>query len=206
MGKEELSRYLVDKDSTEVYETEKLALQVLSSTNPPKEFWVLKDPSDSNHIKYLHKVFPDANFVHLHRNPLQTVPSFCSLTQTATSTLLDSVLIESYSRVIANYMIEGERNVYRYRLSLPRSVDSKIFHDVEYQEFIKDPIGTVQSIYNHFGYSFDDEFVHDMRLYLDENPKGKHGVHNYTLEQFKLDKNYLIDQYNSIKQEYLSKR
>ena len=66
---------------------------------------------------------------------------------------------------------------------------SAIFQDIHYKKIVKDPIGTVEKIYNGFGLSLSDEAAERMRRYLDENPQHKYGAHRYTIEQFGLNEN-----------------
>ncbi len=52
---------------------------------------------------------------------------------------------------------------------------------------MRDPIGTVRGIYVHFDLPFTPAAEEAMRRYMAENPKDKHGRHEYTLAEFGLD-------------------
>ena len=52
---------------------------------------------------------------------------------------------------------------------------------------VRDPIGVVRGIYAHFDMRFTEAAELRMRRFLAENPKDKHGRHEYTLEEFGLD-------------------
>jgi hypothetical protein len=58
---------------------------------------------------------------------------------------------------------------------------------VRYTDLMRDPIGVVRGIYAHFDMRFSEAAEHRMRRFLAENPKDKHGRHEYTLEEFGLD-------------------
>jgi hypothetical protein len=62
------------------------------------------------------------------------------------------------------------------------------FFDVRYTDLMRDPIGVVRGIYEHFDMRFSEAAEHRMRRFLAENPKDKHGRHEYTLEEFGLDR------------------
>jgi hypothetical protein len=64
--------------------------------------------------------------------------------------------------------------------------DPRNFFDLHYRDLIKDPIGVIRQIYAYFGYPFSEEFKARIARWLDENPKEKHGIHRYSLEQFGL--------------------
>jgi hypothetical protein len=61
------------------------------------------------------------------------------------------------------------------------------FFDVQFRDTVEDPIAVVQKIYTHFDIPFTEEAHRRMRAYIDDNPRGKRGVHRYTLEDFGLD-------------------
>ena len=49
-----------------------------------------------------------------------------------------------------------------------------------------DPIPMVHRIYAHFGETVSGEMDRKMKAFMEENPRHRHGVHRYTLEQFGL--------------------
>ena len=61
------------------------------------------------------------------------------------------------------------------------------FVDVQFGELVRDPLGLVQRIYTHFGLALGDEARARMERFVRENPREKHGVHRYRLEDFGLD-------------------
>lgn len=60
--------------------------------------------------------------------------------------------------------------------------------DVQYDDTVKDPVGTVRRVYEHFGLDRTPAVDEAVRAYLVENPRDKHGAHKYTLEEFGLDR------------------
>ena len=59
--------------------------------------------------------------------------------------------------------------------------------DMHFGEFIRDEIGMVRRIYEHFGLSLGLDAEQRMRNFLAANPKDKHGTHTYTLADAGLD-------------------
>jgi hypothetical protein len=67
-------------------------------------------------------------------------------------------------------------------------VPAERFVDVHYADLVRDPIGVVRRIYAHFDMRFTEGAELRMRRFLAEHPKDKHGRHEYTLEEFGLDR------------------
>lgn len=61
------------------------------------------------------------------------------------------------------------------------------FYDLHFPDLLKDPMGQVERIYDHFGLALSGEAADAMRAFLAANPQGKHGVHRYRPEEYGLD-------------------
>jgi hypothetical protein len=172
-----------EQDMGEAYAFYKLQLQILQRNFPPAH-WVLKASDHLPNLSVLLSTFPDACIVHLHRDPQEVVPSCCNVTikslQT-TNTLADDVVAEIPQQMMDDFLHDIERAVAARKRADPRS-----FFDLHYRDLIKDPEGVIRQIYEYFGYPFSEEFKARIVEWLDENPKGKHGIHHYSLEQFGL--------------------
>jgi hypothetical protein len=60
--------------------------------------------------------------------------------------------------------------------------------DIQYEDLMKNPIGTVRRIYDHFDYlKWSDEFEQAMRTWLIDNPQGKQGRHSYSSTEFNFE-------------------
>ena len=61
------------------------------------------------------------------------------------------------------------------------------FYDVDYFEFIADPLGTVEDIYRHFGIELTDEAAPAMEESHAESQKGPRAPkHTYSLDDYGL--------------------
>ena len=67
------------------------------------------------------------------------------------------------------------------------AADPSRFFDVSYRVLLDDPTGVAREICEQFDYPFDPAAEQRMCLWLDQNPKGKHGPHRYDLAEFGLD-------------------
>jgi hypothetical protein len=175
----------------QAYAFYKLQLQILQRNFPPAH-WVLKASDHLPHLGALLSTFPDACIVHLHRDPKEVVPSCCNITikwLEMTNTLDDGVVAEIPRQMIDDFLHDIERAT-----AARRQADPKRFFDVHYRDLVKDPVGVIQQIYEYFGYSFTEAFRLQIVEWLDENPKEKHGIHRYSLQQFGLTPDS-VDQY-----------
>ena len=54
-------------------------LSILERQQKPQR-WLLKDPSHLGNLDEILNYYPDARFIHIIRDPAETIPSICSLT------------------------------------------------------------------------------------------------------------------------------
>jgi len=182
--------WLQKQDMLPVYRYYLLQLQILQS-GYHSERWLLKCPFHMISIDSLLTVMPDASIIQTHRDPMEVIPSHCSLltnTRRMNSDVVDPVLLgqeclNTWSAMLNNCC--KARDGY----------DSKSFIDIYYKDLVKDPVGVVKKIYNHFNYTFNDDFETQINNYLVNNKKNKYGSHKYTLEQFELN-------YDKVKKEF----
>jgi hypothetical protein len=62
------------------------------------------------------------------------------------------------------------------------------FLDVNFEAIEREPLGAVERVYDFLGWPLTAEARAAMQRFLAANPKNKHGVHRYTLEQFGLNR------------------
>ncbi len=61
------------------------------------------------------------------------------------------------------------------------------FYDMHFSDFVADQFAVVSDIYAALGLPMTDEGAARMQAFIADNPKGKHGVHDYTPEEFGID-------------------
>jgi Sulfotransferase family len=148
------------------------------------ERWVLKAPAHLFGIRALLDVYPDAGVILTHRDPLEVVGSLASLTTALRSTFSDDVDPERVGPEMTRRWADGLARALRDRDD--GLVPADRFFDVRYVDLVRDPIGTVRSIYDHYGIRFTPAAEERMRRFLARHPKDKHGRHSYTLAEFGL--------------------
>ncbi len=180
------TRWLNDRPESELVENYRYAktqLQLLS-WKVQADYWVLKSPAHQFSVDALLTVFPDASIVVTHRDPLQVIPSLCSLAAGFRGISTNRLDL----RRLGNNITEALAIVGPERVIATRSrCDPSRFFDVQYPQLTADPIGTVRSVCDYFGYDFNPTYESRARAWLAANPQHKHGVHRYNLADFGLD-------------------
>ncbi len=160
-----------------------LSLLKLLQWRNPGERWFLKAPAHMWGLDALIDVMPDVCILWGHRDPLQVVPSIASLIYQAgkmyggdipalAKPLVGPMVLEFYARSL-------ERG-----LALRAKLDSQRFLDYAFSEFVDDPAGLVARSYAYFGLPYDDAMHEAFARYIAANPKGKHGKHEYSYEEY----------------------
>lgn len=105
---------------------------------------VLKSPMHTGRIQILHELFPEAKFVHIVRNPYKVIPSTLKMyraahqhlaLQRATGDGLEAWVFRTYRRMFRR-VEEGRQ------LLAPGQ-----FHELLYEDLTRDPLGTLETLY-----------------------------------------------------------
>lgn len=159
---------------------EKRLLQLLQAQAPGR--WTLKNPWHPLFLDDLTTVFPDAQLVMTHRDPVDVVGSACSLIKVVRRMYSDEVDLAAIGRQMTGMfaIMIDRQNAFRAKHG-----EDAIF-DIQYDEQLRDPIGQMRKLYAHFGEPFTGAAEAAMETYVAGNPKGKHGKHEYFLEEYGL--------------------
>ncbi|MDF0545311.1 sulfotransferase [Sphingobium sp. H39-3-25] len=187
--------WLFSTDMTSAYDYHKRFLQLLQADAPGT--WNLKMPSHSLWLDTIKAVYPDARLVWTHRDPLTAMGSFCSIISLAHMGFM--------GRVDKEWL--AENCSYQAKLHAERIMDFRDRHgedsmiDVHYAELLSDPIGSMRRLYADLGDDFTPEAEAAMQTWLDDNPQGKFGKHEYKLDQYGLS----VEQLTAGFERYLSR-
>lgn len=160
--------------------------------------WTLKNPWHPLFLDALTETYPDARLVMTHRDPAEVVGSCCSLIKYVRQIYSDDVDLAAI----------GETFIDTFQVMIDRADAFKAKHgedaiyDVQYADTVRDPLGTVRAIYERFGDPFTPEVEAAMESYMANNPKGKHGKHSYSLEEFGLSKDSVHERFSDYIERY----
>ena len=177
-----LYKHLCESDSYAYHRTQ---LQLLQSHRPGR--WVLKAPFHQLGLEGILREYPDAIIVQTHRAPESFVASGCSFSEILRKSGSDhidrNVIGRDWMEMLEVYTQTFEDA--RARLEPDRSEQ---FIDVRHDDFVQDPWPIIESIYAAGGRELSGEGRLAMQTWLDKNPKGKHGKHEYCLEDYGISK------------------
>ena len=147
----------------------------------PGERWLLKSPAHLWALDVLVGMFPDACIIQTHRDPAQIIGSYCSMVamlmrsrEAVDARELGPTVLEYLARSVERGMAARDK------------LGSARFVDVSYRQFVKDPIGAAERVYDAFQLELLPRTVDAMRKHIADHPQNKHGSHTYTLADYGL--------------------
>lgn len=177
-------RWLDRTGHLDPYRFHKRFLQHLQYQAGPARRWVLKCPDHIFALAAIRTVYPDANMVFVHRDPVAVLASVARLTE---------VLRRPFSRRVDRLAV-GREDSERWLAAagLMVAADDEqgfaepIFH-IHYSELVADPPGTVAALYRHFGRTLDPAAAARISRRVAANPNGGYGGRRARLEDYGLD-------------------
>lgn len=185
--------WLLAQDLEPMYAYQKRQMQLLNWRNPGQQ-WMLKAPAHMWGIDDILKVFPDARFVWCHRDPQKVVPSINSMNK-----VVMNMYAGDYSHMDAGEI--GRAVMDWYAMSLENGLAMRdrlppeLFVDCSQAQFVADPMGVVESVYDAFGLTLSEASRGVLQSHIDANPKGKHGRHQYDLAEYGLTEELISERF-----------
>jgi hypothetical protein len=180
--------WLLRRDMTEAYREYKLALQILLHQRPAENL-VLKCPEHLWFLDALLEVFPDACVIQTHRDPYDSIASYCSLISMGRRSLWGSIDPHQLGADITK----------RFKVGIDRALatrarhDESRFFDVPFSELITDQAGMIERICAHFDLRAPARA--EIEDWLTNGRKDKRGAHKYDAGLYGLDPDAIREQY-----------
>ena len=186
-------------DMTETYDYHKQQLQFLGYHFKKKQ-WVLKAPVHLFFLKYLFKTYPDARILHLHRDPLELVPSMASLVVISRQIHSNHVDAEE----TADQILDWVRKIITNSIAFRNEHGSDRFLDLSYNELVRDPMNTLNQIYKWLGVNINNEIQSNISSWLENSKRKRVGkAHHYSLEQFNLTEKIIQNEFSHYYDRYV---
>ncbi len=170
--------YLSDCDYGPAYRYHKQLLQVLQ-WKCPNERWVLKAPIHLFGLAALLEVYPDAKIIFTHRDPLEAISSGISMVEKWTAFTTG----KSDRNAISDWWIRLWSLALKRAMTVLEQLASRRVYDLNHSDISKDPLQTIEHLYNHFNIPFSQNHAKRMQAWLRDNPRSKFGAHNHGLTQ-----------------------
>ena len=168
--------WLEQHDMVPAYQYHKRFLQHLQVHNSA-ERWLLKAPGHMYDIEALMQVYPDAQIIQTHRDPLKVIASISSHANVIRAAFSDALEPREIAKDWQRY----------WKLALNRTQDycqrhsTQAISDVYYADLVADPIAVVKKLYTELNLEYSPEFETALQRYINRNPQSKH---KYTLQEF----------------------
>ncbi len=144
---------------------------------------VVKTPINTARIEVLQAMFPNAKFIHIHRDPYRvslstkkayrTMFPLYDLQYIATEEELERVQLEVYESLYKKYLKEKH------------NIPEGNYHEIGYDDLIRDPKGTLESLYKNLSISDFDKALPNIKKFLDSEK-------TYKLNKYPYDREFLI--------------
>jgi hypothetical protein len=188
------SQWLAKQDWTKPYQRHRKNLQLIGLNDAEKR-WVLKNPSHLFALDAIFKTYPDALIVQCHRPAETIMASMCSLAQHTTEGWSNSFV---GAQIGADAMETWTRGLRRFN-EVRADLDQAQFCDVDYFEFVKDPVSAVAGIYSHFDIEFTDEARAAITESHAESQQGPRAPkHTYSLADYGLTDEQVREQFKGL--------
>ncbi len=171
-------------------------LQALETTYKPT-YWLLKDPCHIQHISEIVSAYPEAKFVFIHRDPKDTIASISSLSTHLRSAFSKSIDKQEIGQGALSFWAKAIEDF----LDQQTLINESHMIDINFNEFINNPIGSAETIFKKFKLNFDDHTRAKMEDFINNKSRLGKLSHHYNLDDFTLT----TDQVNQSFKSYIEK-
>lgn len=181
------------------YAWHKLQLQLLQSRHPGQ--WVLKAPFHQLGLAEILKYYPDAIIVQTHRAPMSLVASGCSFSEVLRRSGSDHIDRAEIGRDWMDML-----RIYTHTFEADRARLEPLhpgqFLDLHHDDFVVDPWPGIEAIYRLRGTPLEAGARGAMADWLAAHPRGKHGKHEYRLEDYCISREEVEELFGDYVQRY----
>ncbi len=185
-------RWLDNADLTPAYEYHYRMLQHFQAFGP-QGTWLLKAPAHIFGIKELFRVYPDARIVQTHRDPKRVIGSISSHCVSLRQAFSETLDLEGIGATWSGLWSMGLQRTLDFRRARPEH-DAR-FLDLAFEDLVRDPLAAVQGIHKRFALPWKQKTWQRMSAYLATHHRGRHGTHQYHLEDYGLSAGQVTKQF-----------
>jgi len=139
-----------------------------------KKQLILKSPTNTARIKFLLELFPDAKFIHIHRNPYNVFLSTKKLHGTA---IAKTSLQKSYKYDVTERILSTYDKLYNCFLEDVKLLNKNNFVDISFEDLESDTFNTIKNIYDSIHLADFGKFKPALEKYIEENKDYKKNVY-----------------------------
>lgn len=153
-------------------------LRHLAPQPPHEGRWVLKCPDHLFALGALRAVYPDARLVFVHRDPIKVMASVAHLTEVLRQPFMRHIDRARIGRDDSARWVDGTRRMIQ-------AADEAAFQEpichVHHLDLIRDPAGSVGTVYRHFGMDQPDDLPRAIAAFVAAKPNGgyRHAAYRF---------------------------
>lgn len=141
--------------------------------------WLLKTPIHIQSIDSILQVFPDAKFIHLHRDLNEVLGSICSLAAAYRCMTSHRVNGREIGSEVRKFLT---RDLAKGKAVLDGNRDKVL--DLHYRDIVDQPIGTARKVFDFVGSPYDEGVEQSLRNEMKVSVPNKFGKHVYRFEDY----------------------
>jgi len=158
----------------------KMLAKAIVNTNG--DHLIVKNPVNSGRIHQLLKMYPDAKFIHIYRNPiivyLSTIRFFKAVLPALQFQASDDRLVK---KIVLDTYVSLMEDLFEQQASVPR----QNWIDLRFEDFKNDPLAGIGRIYRQFGLKSFGTAEQNILSYLDKI--GDHQLNQYQISREDFD-------------------
>ena len=194
------AKWLIENSRKRCYPDLKEVLQSLQWQDKSRRGcrWVLKTPGHLMALDGVVETFPGAKIVMTHRDPVSTVPSYCSMMATlyGMASTIDRASIGSFwekrlSELLGLFM------------EMRQTAGDADFVDIYYKDLVTDAITEGRRVLSECGIEITPEIVAGMEEWIEANKREDRAAHHYTAEEFGLDEQHIRMEFAAYRKAYI---
>lgn len=193
--------WLSQQDPRNAYNDLIEILQSLQWQDPSRKdkSWVLKTPGHLMGLQTVLDVFPDAKIVMTHRDPVSTIPSYCSMEASLYKMGTDALL----KTEIGAYWMARLKEWLDNFMHVRSGADASRFIDVNYKSLLETPSDEGVRVLAAAGIPMSADIKDGMEDWIEANRREHRAAHKYSLEDFGLDQAQIRAEYDAYIQRYV---
>ena len=194
--------WLSEQDPRPAYEDLIQILQSLQWQDPSRKNknWVLKTPGHLMALQTVLDIFPNAKIVMTHRDPVSTIPSYCSMEASLYKMGSDEVT----NTEIGTYWMTRLKQWLDNFMAVRESADTRRFIDVNYKTLLENPTEEGLRVLEAAGISESPEIKAGMEGWIEANRREHRAAHKYALADFGLNEEDIKSEYSAYRETFLS--
>jgi len=151
--------------------------------NKPGEVLVVKNPINTARIKFLHKEYPNAKWIHIYRNPYTVFRSTLKFFNELLPTLwFESVSSDFIQQMILETYVKLHKDYDAALVDIP----GLNLVELKFEDFEQDPVGNLKSIYDTLGLKDFEKSRSRFEDYVNSNKSYRKNEYEFPREMVEL--------------------